>query len=257
MSLNHSLTGRVQGNANFLYSYYDSTDSERRETSTVGGVVSLSYAIDSKNRVGFGADSARQAFTDLSGAAPGNGRFGSETRIYRVFVSWVFRLDDTVSFSARGGPTYVSTTQNGSSVQSDLWTFFGTAALSKRWSPRVNSSINYRRTQSDASGLGGTTILDAAGMSLGWRISQLWSSSLRFDWTQRESVSTFAQKVDTRRWAVAARVARTLSPQLKATLRLSFNRQISENRTAGTSSDFDSFGAILGFSYLFDPIAIW
>ncbi len=258
-SLSHALTRRIQGRANFLYSYFDSTDSDRREVNTVGGVVSLNYAVDAKNRVGFGVDVVRQAFADLSGAnlmtAPQ--KFGSQTLTYRGFLSWVLRFDDSLSFSARGGPTYLSTTQNGSSAQSDLLTFFGTASLSKRWSPRVNSSINYRRTQSDASGLGGTTILDAAGLSLGWRISQLWSSSLRFDWTQRESVSTFAQKVATRRWAVAARVARKLSPRLKTTLRLSFNRQISENRTAGTSSDFDSFGAILGFSYLFDPIAIW
>ena len=253
LTLGHVFTKRVQGSLNFPYSYFDSTDDNRRPVSTVGGVGSLSYAVDSKNRVGFGANVTRQAFDDLPGSP------GSETITYRGFLSWIVRFDETLSLSLRGGPTLLSTRQNSPSAgRSETFTFFGTALLTKRWTPRVRTSINYRRTQSDASGLGGTTILDAVGASLSWRLSQLWSSSLRFDWTQRESVAGLdPNPISTRRWAIGARLVRTLSPRLKATLRLSFNRQLSRRRSAGRSTDFDTFGAILGFSYLFDPIAVW
>ena len=385
LTLSHTFTKRVQGNLNFRYSVFDSTDNNRRQASTVGGVGSLSYAVDSKNRVGFGANVTRQAFDDLPG------RPGSETITYRGFLSWIVRFDETLSLSLRGGPTVVSTVQNrvltavvnpfsfevlpgGVSVfdaavddppfdgvsdrfldfpsvpdgsllitpfdcgpqlstpvvdgmpvlacgirsvilkngtndvriqeilddtvtldalpsagRSRRVTFFGTASLAKRWTPRVRTSIDYRRTQSDASGLGGTAILDAVGASVSWRLSQLWSSSLRFDWTQRESAANASQnfrviaadpsgvadvpalakqtgarvvvrvpnEISTRRWAIGARFVRTLTPRLKATLRLTFNRQSSRSGSAGRSTDFDTFGAILGFSYLFDPIAAW
>jgi hypothetical protein len=177
-------------------------------------------------------------------------------------------------------------------------TIFGSANLTKRWSPRVNSGVGYRRTQSDASGLGGSAVLDAVNAFVSWKVSKRMNATLRADWTQRESVSPtlatgsvieacfsdpalcqalddviglptvaeltgdrvfrkISRRIDSQRWAIAGLIRRTITPNLDVNLRASFNQQSSRSGTAGSSTDFNEFSVIFGFSYAFNPIEVW
>jgi hypothetical protein len=398
LTLDHRFSSRLNGNFNFSYSYFNDTDPDRRQVNTIAGLSGLNYAVNSRNRIGFGANFSYQDFADLPGQP------GSETLTVRVFGSWVYRFNETLSLSIRAGPTWIDTTQRGAdpvveapspflyqelekdtdfpadsfvvdtngdgvleffsaavtapagslviapeagcpvltdsgvrvagrnglcpfqsllvkgiddaaidavlaappkslafvdppgpppSFNDQSLTLFGTIRLEKRWSPRVNSGLSYRRTQSDASGLGGATILDAVVANVGWRISPLWRASFRADWTSRKSIAPATQtystltgstdpellavpglpviaeltgnrvfrkvqnEVDTQRWSIGGRIERTLTPKLKADLRLNYNQQTSRSGSAGKPTDLNNFLAILGFSYRFDSIEVW
>jgi hypothetical protein len=166
------------------------------------------------------------------------------------------------------------------------WTFFGTAALNKRWTPRLASSLVYRRTESTASGTGSAT-LDLVSLSTTWRISELWDAGLRADFTQRESTapasqtftvvgpatepgvnplfaetvgltaSIFDRVLDTSRWGVSARMTRRLTKHLYASLRYAYNEQTSKAATAGSTSDFSNNLVTLGVEYNFERWRLW
>jgi len=171
---------------------------------------------------------------------------------------------------------------------------FGHARLIKRWAPNLLSEASYRRQQSTASGIGGSTILDAVVFLTDWKINELWDAGVRFDWTKRESVSKLNQTVgvvvpapsegialppldssfvaalqgdlqtiktnntvNTERWGVGARISRKIGRNLEAALRLRYNKQSSKGRSRGNASDFDNYLAILGIRYTFAPIEVW
>jgi hypothetical protein len=71
---------------------------------------------------------------------------------------------------------------------SSTWTFFGEASLNRRWTPRLVSSLIYRRTDSTASGTGSAT-LDMVSFVTTWQLSELWTFQVRGDFTHRESVT--------------------------------------------------------------------
>jgi hypothetical protein len=172
----------------------------------------------------------------------------------------------------------------GTGGSSSNWTFFGEAAINKRWSPRLVSTLIYRRTDSTASGTGSAT-LDLVSLTTSWRISELWDASLRADFTRRESTSprqqtlivvgnaappydgaaesvgltatTVKQSLDTNRWGVAARMTRRITKHISASLRYTFNQQSSKSVTAGSSSDFSNHLVSLGVQYDFDRWHLW
>jgi hypothetical protein len=166
-------------------------------------------------------------------------------------------------------------------------TAFGNFDLERRWTPNVSSNLTYTRTQNNASGLGGSVILDAVSLIGDWQIDQWWDLSLRFDFTHRESIASQSQTflivqqgpngeaqvvplpgqgltstpvqnaINTNRWGVGARLGRQIGRRAEATLRLNYNQQSSEQGTRGNPSDFDDFLAILGVRYRFEPITLW
>jgi hypothetical protein len=171
-------------------------------------------------------------------------------------------------------------------TQSDLTiTAFGRASLTKRWSPAVSSALNYRRQQSTASGLGGSTILDAVSLSTDWQIDQWWDVGIRGDFTHRESTNKSTQtfvvvqnnggvvqiadgpgnlisqridnSIETNRWGVSGRLARQIGRNAEASLRLSWSEQSSARVSRGAASDFDVFLAIFGVRYRFQPLTVW
>ena len=190
--------------------------------------------------------------------------------------------------SERGAPTptplsFLDDTGTGGS--SSDWTFFGEAALNKRWSPRLLSTLTYRRTESTASGTGSAT-LDLVSLSTSWKISELWDGGLRADFTRRESTAplqqtlivvgdaaplgypdraqsvgltatTVKQSLATNRWGVAARMSRRLTKHIRASLRYTYNEQSSKTDTAGSSSDFSNHLVTLGVEYDFDRWHLW
>jgi hypothetical protein len=172
----------------------------------------------------------------------------------------------------------------GTGGSSSSWTFFGEAALNKRWSPRLLSTLTYRRTDSTASGTGSAT-LDLVSLTTRWRISELWDASLRADFTRRKSTAprqqtlivvenadppyggaaqslgltatTVRQSLDTNRWGVAARMSRRITKHIRANFRYTYNEQTSKSDTAGSSSDFSNHLVTLGVQYDFDRWHLW
>ncbi len=187
-----------------------------------------------------------------------------------------------------------SETPPGSLSSTDI-TAFGNARLTRRWTPTISSALSYRRQQSNASGLGGSTILDAVTAEGDWQIDQWWDFGLRFDFTNRQSLGdttqTFLvvqegpngeaivvqpgdtpptspagqgltaqvarQAIDSNRWGVSGRLSRRIGRRAEASLRLAYNQQLSAQGTRGAPSDFDVFFAIFGVRYRFEPITLW
>jgi hypothetical protein len=446
--LDHTFGTRLSGSMNFASSMFQSDARDRRDVQTYAGGFNLNYGVNSKHRIGGGAHVTYQDFGSLPE------RPGSQTTIYRISASWLYRIDDTLTFSIRGGPTWIDTVQDGaapivlntngadtnpgglggnpflfdvvaadgiannvpvdtngdgnSDVREDgilipagslvvspfeacgqlvdtgtdviaplpacdpgrftvipagtaaapnptndaiidnilgtdfndplgfeaftfvdtdgngfpntptsqdtsTFTYFGTASLEKRWTRAITTGLSYRRSESGASGVGGSTILDNISARLNWRLSQVWQVSLRADWTQRESVApttqtwrvatdtptttdftaggtratvgsgtvpdlatmfsiptaapgvdtgqrvfrVLTQEINTRRWQIAAVATRKLSRRLDARFRLAYNQQTSDSGTRGSSSDFDNVTAILGITYVWDPVRLW
>lgn len=186
--------------------------------------------------------------------------------------------DVTVDFGPEAVPGSLSST--------DI-TAFGDARLTRRWTPTISSTLGYRRQQSNASGLGGSTILDAVTAEGDWQINQWWDFQLRFDYTNRESLGKTTQSflvvargpngeaiavpapaqgitaevvdnsIDSDRWAVGGRLTRQIGRRAEASLRLGYNQQFSAQGTRGAPSDFDVFLAIFGVRYRFEPITLW
>jgi hypothetical protein len=180
-----------------------------------------------------------------------------------------------------------------SKTSDSRWTFFGEAALNKRWSPRLLSTLLYRRTESTASGIGSAT-LDYVSLVTTWKISELWEAGLRADFTRRESTSPVTQTytvvrnttvpgldpriaetipdgdpltgltskeiknaLDTNRWGVGVRMSRRLTKHIRASLRYIYNEQHSKSGTAGNISDFSNHLVTLGVQYDFDRWHLW
>jgi hypothetical protein len=174
------------------------------------------------------------------------------------------------------------------SMSDTNWTFFGEAALSMRWSPRLTSTLMYRRTEDTASGTGSAT-LDLVSLNTSWQISELWDAGLRADFTRRESAApssqtytvvqpatsdpgtindAFAETValtsskvqralNTDRWGVSAQMTRRITKHIRASLRYSYNEQTSRDDTLGTSSDFSNHLVTLGVQYDLDRWHLW
>jgi hypothetical protein len=95
LGMSHQFTSDLDGSMTVAHNFFDTTRDDRRQVNTVSASGNLSYAVDSKNRIGAGVGFTRQDFEDLVGNP------GSETMIYRIFASWVYRFDETLSFSRR------------------------------------------------------------------------------------------------------------------------------------------------------------
>lgn len=174
----------------------------------------------------------------------------------------------------------------------DTLTLFGGVTLSKRWTRQLQSSFNYTRRESTASGVGGSTVMDSVSLTNRWRISPLWSLSMRTDYTLRTSLSdqtvtyaavegdpiaalaavdlarrisgpgglVFAETgsaVDTQRWTIGGSLKRQITPSLVGTLSARYNQQSSKQPSLGASSDFTNYIVGLRFTYNFDPIDLW
>jgi hypothetical protein len=164
------------------------------------------------------------------------------------------------------------------------WTLFGEVSLTRRWTPNLQSSLSYQRTDDTASGIAGSSILDWVSLVNLWQISELWRADLRADFTRRKSATesdrtlivvvpsginplyaetqrltstTVKEVLETNRWGVSTRVTRQITRHLQASVRYAFNRQSSKARTAGRRSDFDDHLVTFGVQYDFDRWRLW
>lgn len=72
---------------------------------------------------------------------------------------------------------------------SDTWTVFANATLTRHWSPSLHSAITYSRRQENASGLGGSVISDSVSLAHTWNFTEKWQFAVRNDFSLRKSVS--------------------------------------------------------------------
>jgi hypothetical protein len=214
-------------------------------------------------------------------------------RLLRDDDAYPLEQDDIQTIENNASAATLASLGNGGGGSS-TWTFFGEVSLQKRWTPRLVSSLTYRRTDSTASGTGSAT-LDLVSFITTWSVSELWTFQVRGDFTHRESVTAsqenltvvdggttqgttitltsdptfplahaaaFATRIsrrpiDTDRWGVGIRMERRLTKHIRASLRYRYNQQSSGFRTVGRSSDFSNNLVTLGVHYDFDRWHLW
>jgi hypothetical protein len=173
----------------------------------------------------------------------------------------------------------------------DTFTGFAEIVLTKTWLPTFNSALSYSREQGDASGLGGTVIVDAVSLSNTWNFAENWSVALRGDYVRRESAFDINQTydqvtgqpipggpnpfllvatrtgfafnatedadIDTDRYGMGVRVTHRLFRSTSLYGQLRYDRQDSKSDSLGSGSDFDVILATFGVRHVFEPIPLW
>jgi predicted porin len=167
------------------------------------------------------------------------------------------------------------------------FTGFAEAVMSQRWSPTLATALRYSREQGDASGLGGTVIVDAVSVSNTWDFLERWQLAVRGDFVRRESAFDIAQTyevvqdgapqglagiavrsgaafnstqkvdIDTNSWSVAGRITHALFKSTSIYAQVRYGQQDSQSDTLGNDSDFENFLATFGVRHVFEPIRLW
>jgi opacity protein-like surface antigen len=274
LGMEHMFSPRLSSNYNFDFDLYDTTQDNRsnnRQYSLRGGA---QYALTRRHQLGGGVAVSYQDFDETDAKSCAQFNAASESIFVGPFLSWVFSYDETTSLEAALGPSYVYSNRDGTSCldangvpdpqpgdsDHDI-TFFGTAALNKRWTPTLDSTVSYRRRQDTASGLGGSAVLDAVALLNSWQITELWSFNIRADWTKRKAATglqtNFQNDLNTERWSAGSVLSRRLTRNLTASARYRYTKQSSKGGTRGRFSDFDAHLVTLGVQYSLDPFEVW
>jgi len=101
------LVGRLVGSTDF----FDSTRSDRARVYSVGGMADASYTLTAKHQLGVGGGYTFQDFDDREDTS-GSEIPGSQTNSYRLFGTWRWLIDQTLSLEVQVGPAYLETQQN-------------------------------------------------------------------------------------------------------------------------------------------------
>ena len=112
LSVNHSLTPRLEGIGRFDYSIFRTDQDNRFPSDSLGGVGQLLYAVNARTRVGGGAGVTLQSFGDTTT------QNGSDTLFYRAFGSLLHTFNPSTTLRVNAGPTWIDADQSGSTPQS-------------------------------------------------------------------------------------------------------------------------------------------
>jgi len=196
---------------------------------------------------------------------------------------------DSATVSAVKSSTLDVTNRNPSGQNDREFTAFVDFTLSQRWSPVLATALRYTRQQGDASGLGGTAIVDAVSLSNTWDFAQRWQLAVRGDFARRTSAFDIAQtydivsgqnlpggsavavagrtgvafnstrnvEIDTDSWGVAGRITHQLFKTTSIYVQLRYAQQDSKTTSLGSDSDFENFLATFGVHHVFEPIPLW
>jgi hypothetical protein len=188
-------------------------------------------------------------------------------------------IANSIANAGRVNLNYVSGNGGGSDTRV---TAFGEVSLSHHWFPELSSSASYIRSDSGATSLGSSTILDRVTVKTTWTPTRRWDLQVRGDWLQRKSsndisntylvidgtnlgasnlvttstaltTSTTNEAVDTEYWRVSGRIAYRTSRRSTVTLRASYHDQDTDRATTRTNSSFKNVLVFLGFRYDLDP----
>ena len=196
---------------------------------------------------------------------------------------------DAATVSAvKGDRISVTNTRPGGQSDHEI-TGFADLTLSQRWSPTLATALRYTREQSDASGVGGTAIVDAVSVSNTWDFAERWQLAVRGDFARRESAFAIAQtydtvsgqtlpggsavdiagrtgtafnstrnvEIDTNSWGVAGRITHQLFRTTSIYVQARYGQQSSKSNSLGVDSDFENFLATFGVRHVFEPIPLW
>ena len=105
VSLRHNFSPRTVGQLVFSNDYFDSDRKDTSRSISYGGIGSLTYALNARNRIGGGGGVNYQ---DYKGTRRNP---GSETWTYRIFGSWVRTFGEDTELSIRLGPAFISNKQ--------------------------------------------------------------------------------------------------------------------------------------------------
>jgi len=107
LSLIHQITPRLEGRLSLTHTLFRSNEDTTLDVDTISGLGTLSYALNARNRVGFGIGATQQSFEGAGGTE-------SDTRFFRLFGTWSHVFDPTMTLSLQAGPTLVSPDDNES-----------------------------------------------------------------------------------------------------------------------------------------------
>ncbi|MBW2507152.1 MAG: hypothetical protein JRE81_00835 [Deltaproteobacteria bacterium] len=188
-------------------------------------------------------------------------------------------IANSIASAGRVNLNYVSGNGGGSDTRV---TAFGEISISHHWFPELSSSASYVRSDSGATSLGSSTILDRVTVKTTWTPTRRWDLQVRGDWLQRKSstdisntylvidgtdfgasrfvttstglvTSTTNTAVNTEYWRVSGRIAYRTSRRSTVTLRASYHDQDTERATTRSNSSFKNVLVFLGFRYDLDP----
>jgi hypothetical protein len=196
---------------------------------------------------------------------------------------------DAATVNAVKASTLGVTNRNPRGERDHDVTGFVDLTLSQRWSPTLSTALRYTRQQGDASGLGGTVIVDAVSLSNTWDFFERWQLAIRGDYARRESAFDTAQtydivsgqtlpggsavdiaartgtafnstrnvEIDTDSFGVAGRITHQLFKTTSLYVQARYTKQDSRSDTLGADSDFENFLATFGVRHVFEPIPLW
>jgi hypothetical protein len=195
---------------------------------------------------------------------------------------------DAATVSAVKASTLPITNRNPSGESDREFTGFVDLTVSQRWSPTLATALRYSRSQGDASGLGGTAIMDSVALSNTWDFAERWQLAFRGDYVRRESAFDIAQtydivtgqtipggtilgaartgtafnstrnvEIDTDSYGVAGRITHQLFKTTSIYVQARYSKQDSRSNSLGADSDFENFLATFGVHHVFEPIPLW
>jgi hypothetical protein len=219
----------------------------------------------------------------LSGMVNGETVFDRSNCSFNVIVNSATDPGVAATIATAKTPlNFVSDSGGGSDTEI---TAFGEASISHHWLPELSSRASYIRSDSTASSLGSSTVLDHAFVETNWTPTRRWDLQVRGDWLRRKSATdtsntfvviaadmppvagspapivsstglvaeTFDDTVDTEYWRVSGRAAYRTSRRSTVSLRASYQNQDTDRGSSRDNSTFENVLVILGFRYDLDP----
>ena len=184
LGFSYQHTPRLSSHASGDFLYFDPERRDRSTSYSGTGIGDLTYVLTPQHSVGVGVQYVYQRFMRSVNVV------GSQTDFANGFVQWRWSIDDTTLFSANVGPTWIQSRSEfttadainatlggtpaalaniGTSKFSTV-TVFGSAELSKRWTPSIITGLSYERSQGIAGGIGGAVIRDSISYCIVWII---------------------------------------------------------------------------------------
>jgi len=264
-TMTYRFTPRLSNETTLGQEVFSTTQKDRSDNQSYSVLSSLDYMLTERQSLGGGLQTSYQHFAESDDDA--------ETQSYFVgpFLSWTYRIDEQSQLQIAAGPTYIHSKRERFTPSGSLTTFpsdsddrvagFGSFSIDRRWSPTMVSGLSYQRRQDTASGIGGSTVLDAVGLTHTWNLAERWTLALRGDWTKRKSATNLQVstegKVDTQRWGAGSVLSYRITRNLTGSVRYQYNDQNSNGATAGQFSDYKGHIVSLGVQYALDPIEVW
>ncbi len=106
LGMTYAFSPRTSGSARVSWDFFDPEREDRARNQLLTTIAQLSYVLAPKHSVGGGVVFSYQDFDDRLNIA------GSQTLSYGIRASWLYRLDETTTFSITVGPSLLQSEQD-------------------------------------------------------------------------------------------------------------------------------------------------